>query len=75
MLSPLATTAAKRYCSLPVEVASTSCRPAPGARKIKVGTTLTLKIGPAADRTQIILTLISPFSVQSRIPNEDTAPL
>ena len=51
MLSPLATTAAKRYCSLPVEVASTSWRPAPGARKIKVGTTLTLKIGCAADQS------------------------
>ena len=51
MISPIATTAPTRYGSLPVEVASTSFRPAPGAKKIKVGTTLTLVSRPRPDQS------------------------
>ena len=45
---PLADGAAARYCPVPVEAAS---GPAPGAEKIKVGTTLTLIFRPRTDQS------------------------
>ena len=48
MHSPLADGAAARYGPVPVEAAS---GPAPGAEKIKVGTTLTLIFRPRTDQS------------------------